>query len=242
METQHDDVLSYKIIGNGKPLVCIHGLNLNKKMFEYGTIKNKFKNSKIIAFDLPGYGDSKELKINDVDKISKLILNTLEKLNIKNFSLCGYCMGGVFALDIIKLYPNRVNELYLLETMLIYPRWLELSKMIIFEKGYNLLNKSNVAKVLSLIPQLREFTSNERNKFCDRKWHRQVNSEYLNLLKKMHIEEYQEFLLSINIKCNIVLGSNTYDEVFETASILQRCIKQTNLIVIENKGHLFFIE
>lgn len=233
--------LSYCIAGKGKPLVCIHGLNLDHRMFEYGNLKKKFPNNMIIAFDLPGYCNSKPMSNLDFNHICNLIIMQLESLKIKKFVLCGYCMGGAFALNIIRLYPNRVEKLYMLETMLIYPRWLELTKTRLFEKGYNFMNKHNIAKILSLVPPLKEFTSENRSLFCDRVWHRDINRLYLNMLREMHIEEYKDFLSKLNVDCVIVIASNTYNEVFETASFLQRYIKQTTLCIIRDKGHLFFL-
>lgn len=241
MRKQTNDSLSYTIVGSGEVLVCIHGLNLNKKMFEHGRIRDEFQDKKIIAFDLPGYGESKQLDRLDIDAICNMIVYELDRLNISEFSICGYCMGGAFALDIIRLYPNRVKELYLMETMLIYPKWLELSKTVLFEKGYNLLNEHMIAKVLSIIPPLKDFSSDKRNQFCDRKWHRKTNTNYLNIFKNIRIDEYQEFLSTLNIKCSIVMGSNTYHEVYESASLLQQWIKQTSLLMIEDKGHLLFL-
>jgi len=229
-------------MGQGEPVLCIHGLNLDSRMFIYGEMNAKFKNAKMVIIDLPGYGNSESIVNLDIKGICKQIIELLESLNVYEFSICGFCMGGIFALYLTHLYPNRIKKINLLEPMLIYPLWMNLCKTRLFEMSYNFLNKNSLGKFLSYISPLKEFSNIKREEFCDRLWNRKVNSKYINLFSGLDIKDFYDILEEVDIFCNILIAENTYKEIWESTFILESHIAKTQLTVIPNKGHLFFID
>jgi len=68
------------------------------------------------AIDLPGHGESdcpKEIKLYTIDKICSVIDFVTEKLEMKDFALCGYSMGGRVALNYSIANPGKVAKLIL---------------------------------------------------------------------------------------------------------------------------------
>jgi pimeloyl-ACP methyl ester carboxylesterase len=56
----------YKIVGNGKPLLLLHGNTVSSKMFN-SILKVYSKNHKVITLDFPGHGKSSRLDKFETD-------------------------------------------------------------------------------------------------------------------------------------------------------------------------------
>ena len=98
-------------IGNGTPLVLVHGFLGSSDM--WGPQVDFFKNDfRVIAPALPGFGKSN--KLNSCDSITcmaRAILDLLEKKKIKNFNLLGHSMGGMIVQEIAKLAGDKILKL-----------------------------------------------------------------------------------------------------------------------------------
>jgi len=98
-------------IGNGTPLVLVHGFLGSSDMWS-PQIKFFKDNFRVIAPALPGFGKSNA--INSCDSIkcmAKAILNLLEKKEIKNFNLLGHSMGGMIVQEMTKLAGEKILKL-----------------------------------------------------------------------------------------------------------------------------------
>ena len=98
-------------IGNGAPLVLVHGFLGSSEMWspQVDFFKNNFR---VIAPALPGFGKSN--KINSCDSIecmARAILDLLEKKEIKNFNLLGHSMGGMIVQEIAKIAGEKILKL-----------------------------------------------------------------------------------------------------------------------------------
>jgi len=100
-----------KDIGNGTPLVLVHGFlgspdmwNLQIKFF-----KDDFR---VIAPALPGFGKSSSINsCASIQCMAESILNSLEKKKIKSFNLLGHSMGGMIVQEIAKLAGEKILKL-----------------------------------------------------------------------------------------------------------------------------------
>ena len=81
-------------IGNGTPLVLVHGFLGSTDM--WGPQIDFFKNNfRVIVPALPGFGKSNKVKSYDsIEGMAKSILTSLEKKKIEHFYLLGHSMGG----------------------------------------------------------------------------------------------------------------------------------------------------
>lgn len=108
--------LNYKVEGNGKAIVFIHGLSDNLSYWEVLTSGLK-KNYKVIRFDLQGHGESDldggEINVSTyADDLNDL----LEKLGVDKVNLVGFSLGGAVALDFAIRYPSKVSSIVLMST------------------------------------------------------------------------------------------------------------------------------
>jgi len=98
-------------IGNGTPLVLVHGFLGSSDMWS-PQIKFFKDNFRVIAPALPGFGKSNAIDSCDSIKcMAKAILNLLEKKEIKNFNLLGHSMGGMIVQEMTKLAGEKILKL-----------------------------------------------------------------------------------------------------------------------------------
>ena len=98
-------------IGSGTPLVLVHGFLGSSDMWN-PQIKFFKDNFRVIAPALPGFGKSNAIDSCDSIKcMANVILNLLEKKEIKNFNLLGHSMGGMIVQEMTKLADEKILKL-----------------------------------------------------------------------------------------------------------------------------------
>ena len=98
-------------IGNGTPLVLVHGFLGSSEMWnpQINFFKNNFR---VIAPALPGFGNSSAINsCNSIECMAKAILNFLENKEIKNFNLLGHSMGGMIVQEMAKIAGDKILKL-----------------------------------------------------------------------------------------------------------------------------------
>ncbi len=115
--------LSVLTAGQGDPLVCVHGLGGTKASF-LTTIADLSDRWRVIAVDLPGFGDSdKPLgAAYDAPYFAGAVTTLLDELGIESAHLVGNSMGGRVAIEAGLLDPDRVRSLVLLAPALAWLR------------------------------------------------------------------------------------------------------------------------
>mgnify|MGYP006150663597 CR=1 FL=1 len=98
-------------IGKGTTLVLVHGFLGSSEMWE-PQIQFFKDNFRVIAPSLPGFGKSRAIhSCNTIECMAKLILNFLEKKDIKNFNLLGHSMGGMIVQEMAKIAGEKILKL-----------------------------------------------------------------------------------------------------------------------------------
>ena len=99
------------------PIIALHGWRDNAATFEL--LAQQLPYARIIAVDLPGHGLSTPRTNEGHYYIWSYIADVVavvDGLNLSSFSLLGHSMGGAVAILFAALYPERVNNLILLDT------------------------------------------------------------------------------------------------------------------------------
>ncbi|WP_290794031.1 alpha/beta fold hydrolase [Flavihumibacter sp. UBA7668] len=92
-------------IGDGTPIVLIHGWPLSDAMYEYQYQSLAAKGFRVIGISLRGFGaSSRPYGKYNFDVFSDDIKVVLEKLQIKDATLGGFSMGGAVVLHYITKY------------------------------------------------------------------------------------------------------------------------------------------
>ena len=99
--------ISYQIVGEGDPVIFIHGIGSKKT--SWNSVVNELKKQFLcITYDLRGHGDSKDISsdfnLNDlVEDIEKI----RSHLDIDKMHLVGHSLGGMIGPAYTKKYPNK---------------------------------------------------------------------------------------------------------------------------------------
>lgn len=100
--------LHVESIGNGAPLLLIHGWGMHGGVWE-DVAQKLAVDCKVHCVDLPGYGYSKAGKVTTLDAI----VDELSASFAEPLSVCGWSLGGQIALHWAAREPDKVRRLIL---------------------------------------------------------------------------------------------------------------------------------
>jgi pimeloyl-ACP methyl ester carboxylesterase len=115
--------ISYLQAGTGDPVICIHGLGGTKGSF-LPTVAALADEYRVIALDLPGFGDSDKpiAAPYDAGYFADAVIAFMDELGIEKAHVIGNSMGGRVALELGFEHPDRVRKLALLAPSLAWLR------------------------------------------------------------------------------------------------------------------------
>ena len=125
--------------GTGDPVVCLPGLGGTKASF-MNTVASMADTHRVIAIDLPGFGDSvKPIRAAyDAPWFARTVIATLDALDLDRVHLIGNSMGGRVALETALRHPDRVERVVGLAPAVAWlseRRWAPVLKLIRPELG-----------------------------------------------------------------------------------------------------------
>lgn len=107
-----DSALYYETAGSGDPVLLIHGLGLDRRMWE-AQVTALASTHRIIRFDLPGAGRS-AVPLGTY-KMADAAARVLSAAGVARAHVVGLSLGGEVAIDLALTYPDRVRSLVLLD-------------------------------------------------------------------------------------------------------------------------------
>ena len=126
------------IDNNTDPLVFIHGVGLDHKMWEPQI--NSLNNYSIITYDLLGHGktpyNKEEVTLND---FSYQLDDLIKFLKVDKINLVGFSLGSLIALDFASKFQDKLKTLILLGTT--YKRTPEQKSLVVERFEQAKLNK-----------------------------------------------------------------------------------------------------
>jgi 3-oxoadipate enol-lactonase len=108
--------IAYVDHGTGPAIVFLHAFPLDSSMWRHqvGMLSDRFR---VIAPDLPGFGQSAVSVGLTLDSVSDVVAELLDHLGInERVVVTGLSLGGYSALAFARLYPQRVRALVLADT------------------------------------------------------------------------------------------------------------------------------
>lgn len=251
IEVQTNVRLHITDVGNGKPIVLIHGWPLSDEMFEYqynALIKNNFR---AIGITLRGFGKSdKPFGKYDYDIHAKDIETVLSTLEIKDAVLIGFSMGGSIAIRYVAKYKKaHVAKLILCGAAA--PLWTQRSDF-----KYNItksavddlinLNDKDRPLLLSNFAKIFSATENSLNSGI-KNWLYGIGlsaSSYATAqcLMALRDTDLRLDLEKISIPTLIMHGKKDKICNFNLAKQMKIGIKNSQLVVFNKSGHSLFLE
>jgi pimeloyl-ACP methyl ester carboxylesterase len=129
------DSLSYVELGEGDPLLLIHGLGGNWTAW-LENIPALARRHRVIAVDLPGFGGSAPSAEGiSIPGYSRALARLLEELGLEQAMVVGNSLGGWVAADLALRVPERVRALVLVDAAGIVPTPWERRKALAIMEG-----------------------------------------------------------------------------------------------------------
>lgn len=106
------DDLSYKIYGQGRPVIFLHGFPMSGEIWSDEFIKTVSAEFKVVVIDLPGFGSSPLPSDHfTIEDIGSKLLAWAEALKLEKPVLIGHSLGGYVALAMVKKMPEKIAGL-----------------------------------------------------------------------------------------------------------------------------------
>jgi pimeloyl-ACP methyl ester carboxylesterase len=117
MPSDSDWTLHYKEAGSGGPVVLLHGFPLTLEMWRH-QVEHLSRTHRVIAPDLAGFGGSSVREERaSMEAYARDVADLLDSLHINQpVALAGFSMGGYVALAFLRLFPERVAALALVDS------------------------------------------------------------------------------------------------------------------------------
>lgn len=102
--------LYYETVGEGFPIVFIHGLSIDRRMWN-PQLEYFSKAYQVIRYDVRGFGKSTFEGEAQAHLAADDLRDLLDHLQIEKAHIIGLSMGGNIALSFAATYPERVSKL-----------------------------------------------------------------------------------------------------------------------------------
>jgi 3-oxoadipate enol-lactonase len=238
--------LEYSKVGSGIPMLFVHGYPLSQKIWE-PQISGLSELATIITTDLRGHGDSYPFDgAYTMDLLAEDCKHVLDELGVNTpVVACGLSMGGYVLFSLYRSHPDLFRGLILTSTRSgsdteegKINRDLAIKDAL--ERGAGAIADSMLPKMFSpstlssntnLVNQVREMMSNTSD------------LGIIGALQGMRDRLDSTSLLG-QISCPVLIVHGKDDQLIPVgeAELMHQNISNSNLVVVENAGHLLNLE
>ncbi|HET8859107.1 alpha/beta hydrolase [Marivirga sp.] len=243
-----ENILHYSIAGNGKiPLLAFHGFGQSKEIYNpfHELLGDEYT---VYSFDIYFHGKSEWKDRNQAleKQYWEEILNLFfKKHNIEEFAVCGYSMGGKFALASLELFPSRIKQFLLIApdgiktlfwySLATYPTSFRRFFRAMIVKPKYFYQILNLTKKLGLVDKsLLKFANTQMN---TREKRRRV---YLTWVVFRHLKFDLELIASLlnQNKIPMMMFTGKYDKIITAENMMDllKHVKEYEHVILE-AGH-----
>ncbi len=229
----------YRRSGSGPPLVLIHALGLDHRLWE-PQIAQLSSGFQVIAYDVRGHGATDvPAGPYTMRDFAEDLAGLLDALGVERAHLAGISMGGMIAQEFVLAWPNRVRSLVLADTTSEYGpdarRQLAERARIVEERGITPLLEPTMERWFT--PEFR---------------HRQPGevTRILNILASAHPPGYAascraiagadltERLVTVSVPTLVIVGAEDHSTTPEMALQIHEHIPGSSYEVVPDAAHL----
>ena len=99
-----------EVYGHGRPLVMLHGWAMHSGVWrDFAQQLAQYR--QVICLDLPGHGRSAPLLEFSLETVAKALF---QAIGVEKFSLLGWSLGGLLAIEIAHRFPQQIESLHIL--------------------------------------------------------------------------------------------------------------------------------
>jgi 3-oxoadipate enol-lactonase len=224
--------------GPSTPILFLHGVGSDKSVWA-PQLAYFGQSRRTVALEYPGYGESDFFPGATRDDFAKSALAALDALGIERAHICGLSLGGVVAIAMNALAPERCASLILADTFAVHPdgegifnRSIEASRTI----GMRALAEARVDALVG-----REAGDDLRSGVVET-MSRIDPMAYALGAEAVWLAEQRERVEAIDVPTLVVVGSEDRITPPELSANLARLIGGSALEIIPGAGHLANIE
>lgn len=244
--------IHYISYGKGPLLVLIHGWTNDWSGFI--PLMKELSGFQILAVDLPGYGESTELKEEyTIEKIADVLAGLLKQLGTKADILCCVSMGTVIGVEFANKYPELLKKLILIGPPIIRYDWLpsKIYRDMVRLFDINAISRTLAKKVISN-NLYGHVTAKYLNMY---KYDRELIDAYglrgrkkvkknalFQMGKAMYNFHMKNEMLKLKTPTLVVFGK--FDKLIDLSAgeVLQEVMKNVKVVWVTNAGHVVWFE
>lgn len=244
--TANEIAVAYNDYGEGViPIIFIHGFPFNKNMW-WPQIEELSKSHRVIAYDIRGYGTTSTSNEDfSITLFADDLVHLMDILMIDKAVVCGLSMGGYIALNAMQRYSNRFAGLILCDTQC------SADTAEGKEKRYNSIKEIESNGISGFIDGMiknlfAESTYQTYPALIDEIKHIMLAASSLSITNTLNAlaERWEtcSVLQEIAVPTLIICGKEDKITPPEKSEYMNQHIKKSELIIIENAGHLSSLE
>lgn len=220
--------VNYNIIGQGKPLLVLHGWRSRLERWDKVAEILSKNGIQVILIDFPGFGESEIPKTPwDLDKYCSFIEKFADKIGLQSFYILGHSFGGGVAIKYALRNPKRIERMFLVASAVLRRKTLKKRAVLLISRAF---------RIFSFLP----FYNLTRRAF----YKYVIKSDYIleeGVMKETYLNIIREDLfndLSLILASTVLIwGEKDAVTTLKEAYIINRQIKYSKLEIIKGGGH-----
>ncbi|AFS78107.1 carboxylic ester hydrolase [Gottschalkia acidurici 9a] len=229
--------INYICEGEGKNVVILHGwgANIQTMLCIHNHLKDRFR---VHTLDLPGFGESDEPKdVWGTYEYADIVKKFIDKLGMEEVILIGHSHGGRVSIILSSTYPELVKKMILIDSAGIIPK----RTLKYYTKVYTFKSLRTVYNTL--------FFWIDKEKRLEKFYKKFGSTDYQaaqgvmrKVLVKVVNQNLRPLLKDIKASTLLVWGREDMDTPVYMGEIMEKEIKGSGLVVLENAGHYSYLD
>lgn len=222
----------YNIIGSGEPLILLHDGFYSSETWE-AVINRLSEEFTVIVYDRYGYGKSSHIESFN-EEIIEFSVNELKefvsKLDLKEFYLCGHCLGGAIGISYAYQNQDKVKKL-ILESVGLYSDDLIQMKCDWIFKPFEYLDKNFRETLIKM---------HGDEKYAEIFWGIIRKDKKSYIMNKNY--DIRDILKRLKMSIFFIYGDSDFYFDIEHAITGFKLLKKSILWIAQNTNHIVHIE
>lgn len=232
-------MLHYQVIGEGYPIVFLHGFLESSEIWKFLHLENQGIQS--ILIDLPGHGQSDMQGVtDDLSEYAQKVFDIIDYLEIDDFGLVGHSMGGYIAMEMAR-QRNEIEKVVLLNSNFWQDSDLKKNER---KRVLEILEQNKQRYLMTIIPLMFQYP--ERDKaFIDTVIQQasQMSKEAIVTATKAMMSRINTEGLATILGKNLKIIQGELDTTVPLTMMMEKCHNQPyDLSILKATGHMSYIE
>lgn len=230
--------INYVEQGEGDLVVLLHGWGSNITLFNY-TVSVLSKKYKVVAMDMPGFGESDEPKEPwCVDDYVDFVLKFIENYKPQKVTLLGHSFGGRVIIKMCsRALPFEIDKIILVDSAGVKPQktFKQKAKQKIYKATKSIYSSSAVQKMFpDALENLRQ-----KNGSAD---YNAASPIMRQTLVKVVNEDLTELMPNVISPTLLIWGSLDDATPLSDAKLMEKLMPEAGLVTFEGAGHYSFLD